>query len=78
MSQAVLPAPRYDLMYEKACLPKYITTHTRPLLHVQIILSKLHLCQRMQMAHETAEAKAPALTALRRKFLKPGVLGTGG
>ena len=65
-------------MYEKACLPKYITTHTRQLLHVQIILSKLHLCKHMQMAYETAEAKTSTLTALQRKFLKPEVLGTGG
>lgn len=65
-------------MYEKACLPKYITTHTRQLLRVEIILSKLHLCQHMQMAYETAEAKASTLTARQKKFLKIEVLGTGG
>lgn len=65
-------------MYEKACLPEYIRTHTRQLLHVQIILSKLHLCQHTQMAYETAEAKTSALTALQGKFPKPEVLGMGG
>lgn len=39
MSWAVFTAPHYDLMYEKACRPKHITTPTRQLLHVQIILS---------------------------------------
>lgn len=65
-------------MYEKVCLPKYITKHTRQLLYAQIILNKLHLCQHMQMAYETAEAKASALAALEGKLLKPEVLGTGG
>lgn len=66
------------LCMKKACLPKYITTHTRQLLHVQIILSELYLCQHMQMTYEAAEAKASTPVAVQRKFLEPEILRIGG